>query len=127
MREVVHSDKAPAAVGPYSQAIAASGKTFLFCSGQIPLSPETGEMVGTSAAEQCVQVMENLGAVLKAGGTDFGGVVKATIYLVDMADFGAVNEVYARYFPSEPPARACFQVCRLPKDARVEIEAVAVV
>lgn len=99
----------------------------IFCSGQIPLDPETGEIVGTTAAEQCKQVMENLISVLAGAGVDFTTVVKTTIYLADMNDFAAVNEVYATYFEKDPPARATVQVAGLPKGARVEIDAIAVV
>lgn len=125
MREVVATDKAPAAIGPYSQAIKCSGQTMLFCSGQIPLDPKTGEQVGQTAAEQCKQCMDNLGAVLKAAGGDYGSLVKITIFLADMNDFAAVNEVYAGYFQSEPPAREAVEVSRLPKDVRVEISGIA--
>lgn len=127
MKNPVSTKKAPAAIGPYSQAIKAEGKTMIFCSGQIPLDPETGEIVGTTAAEQCKQVMENLISVLAGAGVDFTTVVKTTIYLADMNDFAAVNEVYATYFEKDPPARATVQVAGLPKGARVEIDAIAVV
>ena len=126
MRRIIRSDMAPAAVGPYSQAVSTTGPTMLFCSGQIALDARTGEMVGETAAEQCRKIMENLGAVLQAAGAGFDDVVKTTIYLADMNDFGAVNEVYAGYFTSDPPARVTVQVAGLPKAARVEIEAVAV-
>ncbi len=126
MRSQVHSDDAPKAIGPYSQAIKAGG--LLFCSGQIPLDPKTGEMVGASDVRaQAKQVMENLQAVLQAGGASFAHVVKTTIYLKDLGDFGAVNEVYAGYFQAAPPARATVQVAGLPRGALVEIDAVAVV
>lgn len=127
MKKPVNTDTAPAALGPYSQAMLASGKSFLFCSGQIALDPATGQLVGDSAADQCRQVMENLKAVLIAAGADLSNVVKTTIFLADMADFGAVNEVYGSYFESDPPARATVEVSRLPRDARVEIEVLAVV
>ena len=123
MRETIQTDKAPAAVGPYSQAIRASG--LVFTSGQIPLDPATGSLIQGGIREQARQSMENLGAVLEAAGTDFSRVVKATIYLADIQDFAAVNEVYASFFPSEPPARSAFQVAALPLGARVEIEMVA--
>ena len=125
-RTAVHSDSAPKAIGPYSQAISAGG--MLFCSGQIPLDPKTGEMVGASDVRaQARQVMENLKAVLAAGGASFANVVKTTIYLKDLADFGAVNEVYGGYFQAAPPARATVQVAGLPRGALVEIDAIAVV
>jgi 2-iminobutanoate/2-iminopropanoate deaminase len=125
-RKVVVSAGAPKAIGPYSQAIAAGG--FVFCSGQIPLDPATGEMVGASDVRaQARRVMDNLAAVLAAAGTSFERVVKTTIYLADLGDFGAVNEVYAAYFTAEPPARATVQVAGLPKGALVEIDAIAAV
>jgi 2-iminobutanoate/2-iminopropanoate deaminase len=123
-RRAIRTDAAPAAIGPYSQAIVAGD--LVFCSGQIPLDPATGDMVGETAAAQAEQVLRNLEAVLAAAGASFGHVVKATIFLVDMADFTAVNEVYARAFGGgDPPARACVAVRALPKGARVEIEAIA--
>ena len=126
MKTVVHSDEAPKAIGPYSQAIKAGN--LLFCSGQIPLDPKTGEMVGASDVRaQARQVMANLEAVLKAGGASFASVVKTTIYLKDLADFGAVNEIYGGHFQEAPPARATVQVAGLPRGALVEIDAVAVV
>jgi len=97
----------------------------LFCSGQIPLDPQTGTIVGQTAAEQCRRVMDNLKAVLAAAGADFSHVAKTTIFLADMNDFAAVNETYAQYFTTAPPARATVQVGRLPKDVKVEIEAIA--
>jgi 2-iminobutanoate/2-iminopropanoate deaminase len=126
MKEVIRSDAAPAAIGPYSQAVKVTCGTMLFCSGQIPLDPKTMEIVGDTAAEQCRRVMENLGAVLKAASAGFADIVKTTIYLADMNDFATVNEVYATYFDAAPPARATVQVARLPKDVKVEIDAVAV-
>lgn len=125
MREAVKTDKAPAAVGPYSQAIRVTCGQVVFLSGTIPLDPTTMKIVGETAAEQCTQIMKNMGEVLKASGVDFSNVVKTTIFLVDMDDFAAVNEVYAPYFKSDPPARSTVQVARLPLDVRVEIEAVA--
>lgn len=121
--QIIATDAAPAAIGPYSQAISAGG--FLFCSGQIPLVPESGELVSGDIRLETERVMENLAAVLAAGGSGFGRVVKTTIYLVDMADFPAVNEVYGRYFPDTRPARATVAVAALPRGARVEVEAVA--
>ncbi|RCK79970.1 MAG: Endoribonuclease L-PSP [Candidatus Ozemobacter sibiricus] len=123
-RAVVATQKAPAAIGPYSQAIKANG--FVFTSGQIPLSPATGALVAPDIEGQTRQVMENLAEVLKAAGTDFSKVVKTTIFLADMNDFAKVNEIYASYFPKDPPARSTIQVARLPKDAKVEIEMVAI-
>lgn len=126
-RKVVTSPDAPAAIGPYSQAIRAGN--MLFCSGQIPLDPTTGAMVGgDSVVEQAEQVMKNIGAVLSAGGCGFGDVVKATIYLTDLQDFAKVNAVYGRFFEGlAPPARACVEVSALPKGALVEIDAIALV
>lgn len=125
-REVISTTAAPKAIGPYSQAIAAEGK-FVFTSGQIALDPVTGQMVGLTAAEQAEQVLKNLHAVLKAAGSSPAHVVKATVFLQNMNDFAAVNEVYARFFPENPPARSAVAVQALPKGALVEIEAVALV
>lgn len=125
MKQVVKSDKAPQAIGPYSQAIKAPNLGMLFVSGNIPLNPETMKIVGESAAEQCKQVMDNLKQVLLAGGSDLSKVVKTTIYLADMNEFASVNEVYATYFESDPPARATVEVARLPMDVKVEIDAIA--
>ncbi len=122
----MHSDAAPKAIGPYSQAVKAGN--LLFCSGQIPLDPKTGELIGAGdVREQARRVMQNLQAVLEAGGASFAGVVKTTIYLKDLADFGAVNEIYGGYFKESPPARATVQVAGLPRGALVEIDAIAVV
>ena len=126
MREVIKTDKAPQAIGPYSQAIKVSCGKIVYCSGQIPLDPKTGQVVGQTGAEQCRQVMENIKGLLAAAGTELGQVVKTTIFLTDLAEFAAVNEVYGSYFPSNPPARSTVQVCRLPKDVRIEIEVIAV-
>ncbi|MEE8577820.1 MAG: RidA family protein [candidate division Zixibacteria bacterium] len=125
MKEILSTEKAPKALGPYSQAVKVGSGQIIFCSGQVPLDPATMEMVGETAAEQMPQVMYNLGAVLKAAGATFENVIKATIYLADMGDFAAVNELYGKYFSENPPARACVEVSRLPKDARVEIEMIA--
>ncbi len=122
-RRAIQTADAPAAIGPYSQAIACSG--LLFASGQVPLDPATGELVSATIEEETRQVMKNLGAVLVAGGSGFDAVLKTTIYLTDLADFSAVNSVYASYFTSEPPARATVQVSALPRGARVEIDAIA--
>ena len=127
-REIISTPHAPGAIGPYSQAVSVSNTgRMVFTSGQIPLHPETGEMVGGDDVKaQTAQVMKNLEAVLEAAGVTFAHVVRSTIYLADLEDFAAVNEVYAARFPAAPPARACVQVARLPKDARVEIDCVAV-
>jgi len=125
-RKVIATAGAPGAIGPYSQAIRVGD--LLFCSGQIPLDPETGELVvGHDVRAQTRRVMQNLAAVLEAGGASFGSVAKTTIFLVDMADFAEVNAVYAEFFEGDPPARATVQVAALPKGARVEIEAIATV
>lgn len=123
MRKAIRTDGAPAAIGPYSQAIEAGG--FVFLSGQIPLDPATGALVQGGAREQAERVMDNLAAVLAAAGLGFEHVVRCTIYLADLADFAVVNDVYGARFASEPPARATVQVAALPKGARVEIDAVA--
>jgi 2-iminobutanoate/2-iminopropanoate deaminase len=123
MRKPITTDKAPQAIGPYSQAIAA-GK-LLFLSGQTPLDPATGKLVDGGIAEQTHRVMSNLRAVLTAAGASFDNVVRTTIFLADMNDFAAVNEVYGSYFENPAPARACVQVAELPMKARVEIDAIA--
>lgn len=123
MKQIVKTGLAPQAIGPYSQAVKAGG--FVFASGQIPIDPETGEFVSGGIAEQTRQVMKNLSAVLEAAGSDLQLVVKTTVFLADMAEFTAMNEVYGTFFSDEPPARATVQAARLPRDARVEIEAVA--
>ena len=122
-RRTINSPAAPAAIGPYSQAVAAADWVFL--SGQIPLHPETGELVISDIESATIRVMENLGAVLREIGLTFDHVVKTTIYLVDLANFNEVNGVYARYFPVNPPARATVQVAALPRGAPVEIDAIA--
>ena len=123
VREIIKTESAPAAIGPYSQAVRAGG--FIFASGQIPLDPKTGEFVAGGVAEQTEQVMRNLSAVLEAAGSGMERIVKTTVFLADMNDFAAMNEVYGRYFKENPPARATVQAARLPRDARVEIEAIA--
>lgn len=123
LREVIATDQAPRAIGPYSQAIRAG--SLLFCSGQIPIDPATGEFVSGGVAEQTEQVMRNLSAVLQAGQSSLKQVVKTTVFLADMDDFTAMNEVYGRFFGENPPARATVQAARLPRDAKVEIEAIA--
>jgi len=120
--EVIQTDNAPQAIGPYSQAVKSG--SLVFCSGQIPLNV-AGEMVEGDASVQAKQVMENMGAVLDASGSSFGKVVKTTIFLANMEDFGAVNEVYGEYFQGDKPARATVEVSRLPKDVKVEIECIA--
>ena len=124
MNEVVSTDNAPGAIGPYSQAIKANG--MVFCSGQIPIDPSTGNFVSDDIAGQTVQVFKNLQAVLEAAGSGFDKVVKTTVFLADMNDFAAMNEVYGRYFTENKPARATVQAARLPRDAKVEIECIAV-
>jgi 2-iminobutanoate/2-iminopropanoate deaminase len=121
-REPVNAPKAPEAVGPYVHAVRAGG--LLFCSGQIPLDPRTGEITGSAAADQAGRCLENLAAVCDAAGATLGDAVKVTIYLTDMADFVAVNEVYSSFFESSPPARVTIGVAALPRGARVEIDAV---
>jgi len=123
MRAKVETNKAPQAIGPYSQAIKANG--FLFISGQIPLDPQTGQMTALDIVAQTRQAMENLRAILEAEGLTFADVVKTTIYLTDLQDFARVNETYSLYFDDDPPARSTVQVAALPKGAKVEIEAVA--
>jgi 2-iminobutanoate/2-iminopropanoate deaminase len=123
MKEPISTKSAPAAIGPYSQAIRAGG--FVFLSGQIPLDPATGQIVPGDILAQTERVMKNLAAVLEAAGCTFDDVVRTTIYLVDLGDFQVVNETYGRSFKSAPPARATVQVAALPRGARVEIDAVA--
>ncbi|MEM9089361.1 MAG: RidA family protein [Cyanobacteria bacterium P01_F01_bin.53] len=127
MRKIIQTDQAPAPVGPYNQAVVASG-AMLFVAGQIPLDAATGELVGKTIAEQTEKVLQNLAAVVKAGGSDFSQVVKTSVFLKDMNDFVPMNEVYATHFGDEnAPARACVEVARLPKDVLVEIECIAMV
>ena len=123
MKEAVSSADAPTAIGPYSQAVRAG--QLLFVSGQVPLDPATGNLVEGDIAAQTRRVFENLGAVLKAGGRSFADVVRTTVFLADMNDFAAVNQVYGTYFSEPYPARATVQVARLPKDARIEIDLIA--
>ncbi|GIV17502.1 MAG: reactive intermediate/imine deaminase [Armatimonadota bacterium] len=124
-KQVITTHDAPAAIGPYSQAIRVGN--LVFTSGQIPLHPQTGEIVGDTAAEQARQVLHNLQAVLQAAGASLQDVVKTTIFLTDLGQFAAVNAVYAEFFPNDPPARSTVQVAALPRAVQVEIEAVAVV
>ena len=124
MKNVISTPNAPAAIGPYSQAIETDG--YLFTSGQIPINPATGEVEGTTIEEQAEQVMKNIGAVLEAAGLDFSHVVKTTCFLADLADFAAFNAVYGKYFPEAAPARSCFAVAGLPKGAKLEVENICV-
>ena len=128
MREVIQTDLAPAPVGPYNQAIAATGK-MVFVSGQIALDPTSGQIIGDGdVAAQTQQVMKNLGEVLKASGASFNDVVKTSVFLADMGDFATVNGIYSQFFDeATAPARACVQAARLPKDVLVEVECIAVV
>jgi len=123
MRKTVITEKAPGAIGPYSQAILSGG--FLFCSGQIPLDPATGKMVEGGIAAQTERVLRNLAAVLEAGGASLRSVAKTTVYLADLSDFPEMNAVYGTFFPENPPARATIQAANLPAGALVEIDAVA--
>ena len=121
-RQAIHADEAPAAIGPYVHAVAAGG--LLFCSGQIPLDPGSGELVGRGPGEQAGRCLENLQAVCAAAGTSLAAAVRMTIYLTDMGDFAEVNEVYGSFFESDPPARVAIGVAALPRGAMVEIDAV---
>jgi 2-iminobutanoate/2-iminopropanoate deaminase len=124
-RTVIHSDDAPKAIGPYSQAIAVNG--MLFCAGQTPIDPATGNLVEGGVEAQTHQALKNVGAVLKAGGSDYGKVIKTTVFLKNMNDFAAMNAIYATYFTDAPPARSTVEVARLPKDCLVEVEAIALI
>ena len=123
MKDVLLTARGPKPIGPYSQAIKSNG--FVFVSGQVALDPQSGELVGTDVRQQTERVLENLKAILEAAGASLHHAVKSTVFLKDMNDFAAMNEVYARYFSAAPPARSTVQVARLPKDALVEIEVVA--
>ena len=125
MKEIIATEDAPRAIGPYSQAVRAGN--FVFASGQIPIDPATGEFVPGGIAEQTEQVLKNLTALFAAAGVGLDQIVKTTVFLADMNDFTAMNEVYGRFFSEAPPARATVQAARLPRDAKVEIEAIAVV
>jgi 2-iminobutanoate/2-iminopropanoate deaminase len=125
-RKPVHSDNAPKAIGPYSQAVQVDSGKMLFLSGQIPLDPRSMELVQGDISAQTQRVMENLKAVLAAAGLDFTHVVRCTIFCTDLADFAKINEVYGKFFPADPPSRATVQVAALPKGAKVEIDAIAV-
>ena len=122
-RRAVRTDRAPAAIGPYSQAIACDG--LFFASGQVALDPDTGQLVAGDVSAQTERALQNLQAVLEKGGASLASVVRTTVYLRDMADFAAMNAVYARFFPGVPPARSTVAVAGLPRDARVEIDAIA--
>lgn len=124
-RTVIHSDDAPKAIGPYSQAIAVNG--MLFCAGQTPIDPATGNLVEGGVEAQTHQALKNVGAVLRAGGSDYSKVIKTTVFLKNMNDFAAMNAIYATYFTDAPPARSTVEVARLPKDCLVEIEAIALI
>ncbi len=123
--KILSTPNAPAAIGPYSQGVGSQG--FLFLSGQIPLDPATGKLVEGDIAAQTERVLENLKAILESGGSSLRQVVKTTVYLKDMNEFARMNEVYARYFSEDPPARATVEVARLPRDVRVEIDCIAAV
>ena len=123
MKQIIATEHAPQAIGPYSQAVVAGG--FVFASGQIPIDPATGQFVEGGIVEQTEQVLRNVSNLLEAAGTSLARVVKTTVFLADMNDFAAMNETYARFFGAEPPARSTVQAARLPRDARVEIEVVA--
>lgn len=123
MKQVIHTDSAPAAIGPYSQAVQIG--SLLFTSGQVPLDPATGTVVEGGIEEQAAQALNNIKAILNQAGTNMGAVVKTTVFLKDMDDFAAMNQVYAQFFQEPYPARSAVQVARLPKDVLVEIEAIA--
>lgn len=123
MKNVISTDKAPAAIGPYSQAIEVNG--IVYTSGVIPINPATGELVGGSATQQAEQAIGNLKNLLESAGTSMEKVIKTTVFIKNMDDFGSINEVYAKYFPAPYPARSCVEVARLPKDVAIEIEAIA--
>lgn len=125
MKEIIATDRAPRAIGPYSQAVRISN--LVFASGQIPIDPATGEFVAGGIAEQTAQVLRNLTAVFEAAGIGLDQIVRTTVFLADMDDFTAMNEVYGRFFGENPPARSTVQAARLPRDARVEIDAIAFV
>jgi len=125
MREIISTERGPKAIGPYSQAVKANG--FIFTAGQVALDPETGSLIGSEIKSQTERVMQNLKGIVEAAGSSLSKVVKTTVFLKDMKDFAPMNEVYARYFPEAPPARSTVEVSHLPKDARVEIEVIALV
>ncbi len=123
MKEIISTQRGPKAIGPYSQAIKANG--FLFVSGQIPIDPQTNQMLEGDITRQTARVLENLKGIVEAAGSSLDRVVKTTVYLKDLSDFAAMNEVYGRYFPSASPARATVEVARLPRDVRIEIDLIA--
>jgi 2-iminobutanoate/2-iminopropanoate deaminase len=123
VKEIIQTEHAPNAIGPYSQAVKANG--LIFASGQIPIDPQTGQFVPGGVAEQTEQVLKNLAAVLEAAGSGLDRIVKTTVFLADMQEFGAMNEVYGKFFKESPPARATVEAAGLPRAARVEIEAIA--
>jgi len=125
VKQIISTDRAPRAIGPYSQAV--SSGNLVFASGQIPIDPATGEFVAGGIAEQTEQVMRNLRAVFEAAGVELSQVIKTTVFLADMEEFTAMNEIYGRFFGENPPARATVQAARLPRDARVEIDAIALI
>ena len=125
MKKTVHTDRAPKAIGPYSQAVRAGN--LVFCSGQVAMDPATGEIVPGGVAEQTEQALRNLTEVLTAAGTGLNRVIKTSVFLADMADFTAMNEVYGRFFSSEPPARSTIAAAGLPRNAKVEIDAIALI
>ncbi|MGA2419553.1 MAG: RidA family protein [Candidatus Acidiferrum sp.] len=125
MRDIVLTDRGPKPIGPYSQAVRVNG--FLYVSGQIALDPKTGEMTAGNIAQQTERTMENVKGIVEAAGSKMAHVIKTTVFLKNMTDFAAMNEVYARYFSAAPPARSTVEVARLPKDALVEVEVVAVI
>jgi 2-iminobutanoate/2-iminopropanoate deaminase len=125
VKQIIQTNRAPQAIGPYSQAVKARG--FVYASGQIPIDPTTGQFVPGGITEQTEQVLKNVAAVLEASGSGLDKVVKTTVFLADMEEFAAMNEVYARFFSSEPPARATVQAAGLPRNAKVEIEVIALV
>jgi 2-iminobutanoate/2-iminopropanoate deaminase len=127
MKSIIKTDEAPQPIGPYSQGIVTDGGKFIFTAGQVGLSPATGDFVAGGTKEQAQQALENLKAVLKAGGGSLADVVKITVFLKDLNDFAALNEVFALYFTQQQPARSAIQSARLPKEALIEIEAIAVV
>jgi 2-iminobutanoate/2-iminopropanoate deaminase len=125
VKEIISTDKGPKAIGPYSQAIKANG--LIFTAGQVAFDPATGQLVEGDVARQTARVMENLKAIVEAAGSSLDRALKATVYLKDMNDFAAMNEVYARYFPANPPARSTVEAARLPRDVRVEIDLIVAV
>jgi 2-iminobutanoate/2-iminopropanoate deaminase len=125
MKKIISTDRAPGAIGPYSQAVVANG--FAFVSGQIPIDPATNQLIEGDVVAQTMRVLENLKIVLEACGSSLEQVVKTTVFVKDLGEFAKINETYARYFPKDPPARATVEAARLPRDVRVEIECVALV